>query len=356
MAKQYLRNVVQALLIAPGVIGTPSEDGAEYRKFPAEETPPIIPTRQLVADNMVGDGRAYPKKSKVIQWDPRNIPWNGPLNTTASFKLFRYFLGGAVTTTTVVDNVNDHAIKQLAPGNEPMVTNYVRSLGGEALIHGDVFVQSIEISQEMKNEPRMNCSLGNSGHFKKISDTALDTADIEALAAYVKFDPNKTTLTYSDGVLSYNFASESRLINVSASLAQNVNVEGLPGDPYADSTNECKGSYASSLDIGIQTGQIRAKVYMDNNFDDFDAFAAHRTITDAKLTFKSCEKIGTNSNRNWEFEIHFPKAELNIEPDSENGKSCFVATLTAIEGDVTSGCLVLGRIRQVGTTNVTEGE
>lgn len=348
MARFNLRDVVQAISIEntdQGVYLT-GDDGAEFRKFPSEATPPVFPTRNNVEDNAVGDGRAYKKQSKPYYFNPISYPQGMALNTTMGVRIFRNWLGGAVTQTdNLVFLSTDHAIKQMAPGEVPMCCNILRSLGGESNLYGDVFVQTIEMSQSGAGEPRISASLQNSGHFEKIADTSIDLADVDDLAAYLKMHGTKTKLTFSDGVSSYDFAAEHRLIDVSFSGNQNVIVEPLPGDSFQNPDNECHGAFADSFFIDIQSAMIRAKVYMDEDFAQFDSWLPNRKLTSVKLTFSTCEIVGATTHH-FEIEVEFPIAQFNLEPDQNSNFSAFSFNIEAIEGDPTTGCLVLGRVRR----------
>lgn len=354
MARQNLRNVVQALSIDPTALLTYLDDGAEFRQFPSDTTPPILPTRQKVPDNMVGDGRPYPKKGKPYRFDPRNIPVNGTLNSTVAVRLIRDALGGTVddTVNTTPNLTTDSLIHMKDAGAVPRLSNLIRQLGGESLLHGDTFVQTLEISQSGDAEARISATLGNSGHFKKLSATSIDVADIEDMSAYLKMHGVKTKLTFSDGVTSYDFANEGRLLDVSFNYNQGVIVEGLMGDPFVDTSNECQGAYSKNVYIDVQSASIRAKVYMDENFTNFDSWVADRTITSVSLTFKTCEVIvGTHL---FEIEIKIPIAEFNLTPDTQGNFSAYGFEITAISGDPVTGDLVQARVRHLTSQTIED--
>lgn len=352
--RQNLKNVVQAMSIADVALLTYLDDGALFRKFPSDTTPPIIPTRQKVADPMVGDGRPYPKKGKPYRFDPRNIPYNGALNSTAAVRVIRQALGGTVSDTinTTPNLTTDSLIHIKAAGSVPRLSNVLRELGGESLLHGDVWVESFEASQQGDGEPRITSTMRNTGHFKKLSATAIDTADIEDMATYLKFHGAKTVLTFSDGVGTYNFGNEGRLIDVSFNYNQNVIVEGMIGDPFVDTANECQGAYSKNANIDVQSASMKGKVYMGTDFTNFDAWVADRTITSASLTFKSCEIIvGTHL---FEIEFKIPIGEMLLTPDTQGNFSAFSFQIDATDGDPVTGDIAQVRIRHLTSQDIED--
>jgi hypothetical protein len=353
--RQHLGTVTQAISIENTVVGEylDGDEGAKFRKFPGDMTPPVFPTRQMIDDPMVGDGRGHKKKGKPYSFDPRNIPYNGALNTTMAARLVRMLLGGAITeTVNAVPGTIDSLIEQKSLGDEPMCANILRNLGGEAFLHGDSFAQTWEASQQGKGEPRVTSQIQNSGHFAKIADTSIDVADIDPMDNYYRFHGGLTKLTFSDGVTSYDFANEGRLIDASVQLNQDVIVEGLPGDPFYDAANLCYGDYAENLYINQPSGMIRAKVYMGTDFTNFDAWLPNRSLTSVKLLFQACEIIGSTTHHP-EIEIQFPVAQFNLEPDQNQNMSAFGMTIEAVDGDPVTGSLFKARVRQVGAFDET---
>lgn len=349
MANRHnLRDVIQAISIENTAAGTyiTGDDGDQFRKFPSDANPAILPTRNVVEDNAVGDGRAYKKQGKPYYFNPVGYPIGMALNSTTAVRTFRNWLGGTIgTTVNTTPATTDHLIQMKDPGAVPLCANILRKLGGEQNLYGDCFVQSIEISQSGANEPRFTSQWGNSGHFKKLSDTSIDVTDIDSLDAYVKMHGAKTTLTFSDGVDSYDFASEHRLLDVSFSGNQNVVVDQLPGDPFQNTSNECHGAYSSAFNIDIQDAMMKVKVFMDDSFAQFASWLPNRKLTSVKLKFASCEIVGATTHH-FEFEIQFPVAQFNLSGSQQNNFSAYEFNIEAIEGDPTTGSLVIGRIRR----------
>lgn len=351
MARFNLRDIIQAMSIentAPGTYIT-GDDGDQFRLFPSDPQAPVFPGRDMVEDNAVGDGRAYKKQGKPYYFRPMNLPYSMALNTTAGVRLLRNWLGGTISTVVnTTPATTDHTIEMKDPGSAPLCMNVIRKLGGEQFLSGDVFVQTIEISQSGASEPRISAQLQNSGHNKKLSATSIDVTDIDTLDTYKKFHGAKTKLTFSDGVGSYDFAADGRLIDVSFSGNQNVVVDQLPGDTPQDASNECHGFVADNFFIDIQDAQMRVKVFMDASFAEFDSWLPNRKLTSVTLTFSTCEIVGATTHH-FEYEIKFPVAEFNLDPDQQGNFSAFSFNITAIEGDPTTGSLVIGRIRRATT-------
>lgn len=360
MSRQNVRDVIQAISIENTAVneylttGVSPIPGNQFRIFPSDANPPIVPTRTPVEDNAVGDGRAYPKQGKPYYFNPTNFPYAMALNSTMAQRIIRMWLGGTIgTTTNVVPGTIDELIQMRNPGMSPMVANLLRKLGGEQNLFGDMYVQTIEIAQQMAGEPRISAAFNNPGHFIKIADTDIDLDDVDTMDSYLKYHGAKTKLTFSDGVDSYDFAAEGRLIDVSFSGNQNCVVDQLPGDGFYSAANECHGAIAKNFNIDIQSAEMRAKVYMDDNFAQFDSWLPNRKLTSVSLTFKSCETIGLTTHVS-EIEIKFPIAEFNLEGDQQGNFSAYSFGIRAIEGDPSTGSLVTARLRRVVGASIDE--
>lgn len=348
MARFNLRSVIQAISIENVAAGTylTADTGTKFRVFPSDANPPILPGRTPVEDNAVGDGRAYPKQSKPYYYNGLNYPYAMALNSTMGVRLLRMWAGGAVTTTVnSAPATTDHLVEMLPAGSVPKCANVVRKLGGEAYLHGDMFVQTVEITQEGAGEPQIRAAFGNSGYSNELANTTIVTSNIATMATYLKFHGTKTKLTFTDGSTSYDYAADHRLCGVSFSGNQNVVVDQLPGDPFLNTAAECQGAYAGNFQIDVQTGQIKCKVYMDANFTEYAAWKANKKLTSVKLTFSSCEIVGATTHH-FEIEIQIPVAEFNLDPDQQGNFSAYSFTIKAIEGDPTTGSLVKVRIRR----------
>ena len=84
MTRQDLRFVKQALSIDETAMNVFLDDGALFRRFMSESAQGVFPTKRYVEDNMVGDGRAAPKKSKSAGLQPLNRPVSGLLHPTSA--------------------------------------------------------------------------------------------------------------------------------------------------------------------------------------------------------------------------------------------------------------------------------
>lgn len=353
MARYNVRDIIQAISIENLAVneflttGASPIPGNQFRIFPSDAIPPVIPTRTPVEDNAVGDGRAYPKQSKPYYFNQINYPYSMALNSSMGQRIFRMWLGGTIAdTVNAPQGTTDQVIQMKSPGEAPMVANLIRKLGGEGFLYGDAYVQTIEISQQMAGEPRINAAFNNPGHHIELADTTIDIDDIDTMAAYLKYHGAKTRLTFSDGVDSYDFAAEGRLIDVSFTGNQNCVVDQLPGDGFLDSDNECNGAIAKNFFIDLQSAEMQVKVYMDGTFAQFQSWLPNRKLTSVVLVFKSCEKIGSSTHVS-EFEIKFPVAEFNLQGDQQGNFSAYSFNIRAIEGDPTTGSLVIGRVRRV---------
>lgn len=354
MARYNLRDVIQAISSANTTSGAISsgDTGTGFDIFPSDANGPIIPTRTPVEDNAVGDGKAYPKQSKPYYFNPISFPYSMALNSTTAHRILRLWNGGTIgNTTNTVPGTTDQLIQMKNPGAVPLVCNLVRHLGGEGYMFADCFVQTIDISQSGAGEPKISAQFMNSGLFKKLADTSFVDGSAVAMASYLKYHGTKTTLIFSDGVTTYDFASEGRLCDVSFSGNQNVVVDQLPGDGFYDSSAECNGAYSKQFFIDVQSAEMKVKVYMDASFAQFASWLPNRKLTSVTLLFKSCEVIGATTHVS-EVEIKLPVAEFNLQGDTMGNFSAYSFTIKAIEGDASTDSLAIIRLRRLtaGTT------
>lgn len=350
MARQNLRNVKQAISIENLAVNEmlDGDEGNQFRIFPSDPIGPVLPSRTPVEDNAVGDGKAYPKQSKPYYFDPANYPYAMALNSTMGQRILRMWLGGTISdVVNALPGTTDQTIQMKEPGTVPMVANIIRSLGGEGFLWGDVWPQTIEISQpEGAGEPRISAQWMNPGRFEQLADTLIDLADLDAMDSYLRYHGAKTSLIFSDGVDTYDFATEGRLLSVIFSGNQNVIVDRLPGDDFLDDEAQCQGAIAKNFFIDLQSAEMRVKVYMDETFAQFASWLPNRKLTSVILKFSSCETIGLTTHHS-EVEIKFPVGEFNITGDTQGNFSAYSFTIKAIEGDPVTDSLVIGRVRRV---------
>ncbi len=350
MANRYnLRDVKQAMSLANTAQGEilDTDDGSGFIYYPSDAIGPVLPTRTPVPDNAVGDGKAYPKKSKPYYYNPSSFPISMALNNTIGHLLFRDWLGGTIGNSTPATGLSDQVIQMKNPGTVPLVRNFARTLGGEQFLHADVFPNTIEISQPAgAGEPRMSFGMMNNGLFMEIDDTDFDTANVDTMLTYLRYHGAKTSFIFSDGVDTYDFATDGRLIDCSFTGSQNVIVRNQPGDGFIDTENQCEGAYAKNFNIDVQSASMRAKVLMDADFDEFVSWKADRRLTSVTQVYRSCEKIGAAVHYS-EVEVKFPVGEFNIAGDTEGNDSAINFEINAIEGDSVTDSLVIGRVRRL---------
>lgn len=354
MPRANVRNVIQAMSLETTDLLEVLDDGALFRKFPANISAPPVPTRQKTPDNMVGEGRPYPKKGKPMRFDPRDIAVQGALTNTVSVRLIRLALGGAVdeTVNTTPNLTTDSLIHMLDAGSQPLLFNLLRDNDGLPMLHANCYVESFTIDQQGDAEPSFDARIRNNGHFKELPDTAIDDADIEPMTTYLKMHGVKTGLTFSDGALSYDFPSEGRLLGVNFQYNQNCIVEGMIGDPFVVPTNECVGAMSKNIYIDVQSAITRLTVYMDGGYDEFDAWLLDKSITSLSILFRTCEIIvGTHL---FEIEIKVPISEINLAGGLQGNFSTFTVELPAVDGDPTTGDLVQARIRHLTSQDIED--
>lgn len=348
MARFNQRSVIQAVTKLNTTQGAYSDDGAEYEKYLSDPTPSILPSRAMVEDNAVGDGHAYPKQGKPYYFSPITIPYGVALNTTMAHRIFRDWLGGAITNAAAVTGTITQSIAQKVPGAIPLLRNYINSLGGAQYLFGDAWVQSMSIQQSGSAEPKISAQIMNNGHFAKIGDTAIDLGDIDEPAAYLKYHGAKSRITFSDGATTYNFATDHTLIDMSFEGNQNVIVDQLPGDSFQDDTKQCQGAISNSFYIDVQSASVTCKVYMDASFAIFAKWLSNTLLTSIVLSYQTCELIGTTGTALYSlYEITIPQGEFNLAGDANQNFSAYTFNIKAVIGDASSGNLVTGRIRRL---------
>jgi hypothetical protein len=348
MALHNQRSAVRAISIANQSTFAVLADGALFRQYLANPAPLQFATRDRLADPRVGTGNPYDKKGAPNYFQPIGVPYSAPLNLGHAVRLLRMITGGAVTPTAMsAPNaaVYNHVIAMKAAGAAPLMANIIGINGGNEFLTAGQYVQTYEITQTNGEEPQVSSQMQNNGHNVRVSDTPIDAADIDDYlpSEDKKFRGNLTKVTFSDGVDSYDLAAENRQLSISITLNQNVIVKPLAGDLPNDAAAACDGAIASLVFIDVQSANATVKVYMDDAFDEFNAWKLNRTLTSVKFTFTGCETIGVSTTP--QLEIEFPKAEFDLTPDSEDNFEAFTMQIKAIEGDATTGALWKVRVR-----------
>lgn len=350
------RDIIQALSVLPqadaGSLYVP-RNSADYLRFLSNETPPQVPNPRRVRNNMVGNGRRFPKKAKNYYFDSRTFNYAGLLNDQISTILYARDLGGLITATPRTGGVKDYAILQNVINSNPKLSSLVRYNGAEQMIQGDYAVNTIDITQEAEAQPTFGAGLVNTGHFIELPDAV---ADVQAFVngipnapEYKTFDGAYTSFTFSDGVNPvYDLPAEGRLLSLGINITQNIYVKALPGDKAIDPANRCKGAFARTILILTQTASMRIKAFMGADFKEFKAMLANNQLNSVTAKFVSCENYAGTTDTP-EFEVKFPLASFEtIEGDTEDQFQAINMTITADEDTVTGG-LVTGRVR----TNAT---
>jgi hypothetical protein len=348
MSLHHQRSALRAISILNQSSFAVLDDGALFRQFLANPAPLQFATRDRIADPRVGTGNPYDKKGAPNYYQPVGVSYAAPLNLGHAVRMIRMITGGAVTPTALVAPnaaVYDHVIAMKAAGAVPLLANVLGVNGGNEFLTAGQYSQTVEITQTNGEEPQISAQMQNNGHNIRVSDTSIDTADIEDYDPLEdsKFRGNLTKVTFSDGVDSYDLAAEGRQLSIAITLNQNVIVKPLAGDDPNDAAAACEGAIASLVFIDVQSANATIKVFMDDAFDEFEAWKANRTLTSVKFIFTGCEVVGVSSAN--QIEIQFPKAEFELTPDSEDNFEAFTIQIKAIEGDTTTGALWIPRIR-----------
>jgi hypothetical protein len=351
MARINNDSVVSAISIENTTVGEYLDDGALFRKIMGNSQNTLVPSRENIPDEMVGDGNYNPQQGKPSYYDPQAIPYAGLLHSTTSERLLRVWNGGVATPTeNTTEGTFDYDIVQLEPGEPPMTINWIDLEGGAKWLFGDVFVQTFSIQQSGSAEPTFSAELSNGGHFAEIADTNIDVADIEDADSYKRFDGKRTTVSFVIGATTYNLVTEKRLIDLSVQGNQNVQVEQMIGDLPIDAANPCEGGYTQNIFIGRRTlgsVSVNLKAYLKDTFPEFTSWKPNTKVTSLTIVFSTCETIGATTHHE-EIEIKIPVAQFNLRGDTNGDFRAYNIEFQAIDGDPVSKSLVLTRIRRVG--------
>lgn len=347
------RDIIKAFLeVRQSAVGEYETDPRMYRKFLSAVTPAEIPNARRVSDEiMVGDGSRFTRRLKNYYYDSRDGAESGLLNDDGAATFFLDNLGGAITKTArPTGGAFDYTVWQNVATSLPKMRNYLRWLGSEKFIHGDAAINQFDWEQSGSAQPTFNATRRNTGHFDDLTGGSFDVEDLHEALPMRYFDGKLTTLIFTEGANTYNLANEGRLLSLGGSINQNITVKQLPGDPPIDSANPCRGGYARDIKIGTQTATMRFKAYLGTALTEFKAMFENKELTSVTALFKSCETIGSASDKA-EFEIKLPRADfLSIQGDSEDEFSAVSVEIQGMQDTVSKG-LVTGRVRT--TNNLT---
>lgn len=331
--------------VPDSAINTPRTLSAEFMKFRANAFQPPIPQLQTVPDQMVGDGT---ERSQVLRkgwWLPRNITIGGKANTESAAILGVRALGGSITNTVVTAATSwDHFAntQTKAQGRTPKLSTLLFLLGGYDFLYPTMGVNRYELNFDGQNDVNYVCELINTGYWRRAGDIVPAIVPPVTTPHHL-LHPAATRVTFSDGVM-HDYASDGRLLSGMCSLANNIVVRQLPGDPFINPVDFKSGAYARDIHRGPREPLARLKVAMDSALAEFTMQQSGADITSLTYVFKGEDNIGASADR-YELEWKFPLAELESIAEDPDGDDAAITMNFYPKTDAVTGGYVIQRSR-----------
>ncbi|MFN6965215.1 MAG: hypothetical protein ACK4S4_15825 [Pyrinomonadaceae bacterium] len=337
-------------------INTPVELAASFMRFKTQPIDTPVPQPTMVTDEgEVGDGVGYAQNVRLYNWPSIDLSLQGRMNDYLMPVLFARCLGGTVVDAAVTAAASyDHTIPMATELElvQPKLSTVITE-GAAKFIWADVFVKNFSISQEGDEEPTWQASLGNSGLWKEVADSAIVLSSVPALSSNylgANYHGAATRVTYNDGAAQDLTASRG-LCGVSVQIDQPVDVINLPGDDFITADDVNSGSYSATLMRGTQNADIvRIKVYADTPLAQWVKMVANTVLTNFTVKFTG-KKIGATTD-SYETEVVLSRAMfMSITPTKHGEYEAFDCVVRALP-DVTNQRLCTGRVRN-GTATLS---
>lgn len=337
-------------------INTPDETAANYFRFKTEPFDTPVPEPDQMADaGEVGDGVGYAQNIWNYRWKPLALSLSGMINDVLFPKLFARVLGGTVVDTVVTASTSwDHTIPMATELElvQPKISTLITE-GAPQFIWGDVFVRGLTITQDGDGMPHWSAELGNTGHWKKLSDSSIVVSSVPALNSDyfgARYHGAATTLVYNNGG-SIDLTANRGLCSVTAKLTQPANVANLPGDAFYVAGDSTSGSYSATIQRTTQEADIiQFRVYADTTLAQWADEKAGTVLTNVILKFQG-KVIGASTDK-YETEIKLTRGQVTVtKPTSKDEYEAFDVTITALP-DTTTKRLCVGRHRNGTATLV----
>lgn len=349
MADQLLEDLQLLYSAAPeSAINTPATTTAAVKTALFNSFMPPIPRPDKLKSDEIGAGNEFGQKPRMGYWLPNDIPIGGLLNTEFPAVLAARAFGGTVTNSLVATGVYDHVVplQTKAQGRVPKLTTIIPLLGGYDFIHASCAVADFGIEFGGGGIPRWSATLRNTGYsFNRAGD--LDPAIVPpSPGAYHYVHPAAVFATYNNGSLK-DLGALARLISGRCGLSQDVEVVGLPSDPFRTTGDRSSGAYARRIRRGKRTAVPTIKAYMDEVLDEWLDSLNLTDITALTYLFVG-DPIGVTSYSH-EFEITYPLSTLDVAGDTENRDAAITLSFDTDRTDAPGGIASL-RVRNGNAT------
>jgi hypothetical protein len=147
-------------------------------------------------------------------------------------------------------------------GASPSSRRSSRGSAASDFIHASCAVADFGIEFGGGGIPRWSATLRNTGYsFQRARDLGTPIVP-PAVDTYHYIHPAAVSAKYNDGSL-VDLASLARLISGRCGISQDIEVVGLPGDPFRRPGDRRSGAYARRIRRGKRTATPTIKAYMD---------------------------------------------------------------------------------------------
>lgn len=340
-----------------------------------------VPDKEKADDTgKIGTGREFPTEQRSTYVNVPSLEISEELNIDIAALVLRRAMGGSDVVTTPsgitggANTIRDHTWGlYLGDGRQLPSSSMVWSIGGADYIWGGVVVESFSISQTNSDNPTMTAALVGSGIFKRIrmlTDTGL--AALNGTNTYEGPYPGSSGTEYppqfpmpatqrymigaesellftpqGDSPLSIT-ASGQRMKSFSATLTNNHRTDDRrPGDPRVDSTNPRAGHYVNRMNHGDRTVAAEMTVMLDDDLNEF--YLAYNDTIIESFTYKAKGRFlsvtaGTDSNKQSEFEITFPKCYFRgVTGTDDSGDAVLTISIFVVDNGSTGP--MIARVR-----------
>lgn len=346
-----LESVKQAIAIQSSISAGPSLTETNYHEFLSNPLPPQLPGNETVTDeNMVGDGISRTLRNIYnYYWTEKTLQIGGTLNDHIAAILMKGFLGGTHTITPGAPvTVLDYLTLQKVSNVTPNYFSVYRKLGGEQFILADLFPNSFNISQDGEGMPNFSFDLLGTGKF--LDDTALvaggftTEADFVDAPNYEYFHGAATVFTATDGVTTYDFTNQGKLISLSVEGGNGGRTARRPGDVFQTPADRNSGAFSRNAAMGKASGLVRVKIDLGSALTEFKAMVQRKTLTSGSIKFVGMNKVLATAN-DYEFQINFPRSRFRmIDGDTDQDYGALSIEIQP-ERDLVTGGYFTARIR-----------
>ena len=317
-------------------------DDTKYKVALVDAFPGVVPNGEMVDDSsQVGDGSEFPRFVRLYRWG-LSFNLSMLLNTELALVLIKRAFGGTVTNAVVTAGlVWDHTVpfqNARTQGRVPQATTFVIPMvGGQDFVCGDMFVQSVQITQQGDARPTATFALAGTGYHKRIRDyvtpLALPDPDTDTPEHHY-FHGGMLGFTLNDGSVE-DFAGQGWLDSYQFDMQNTLQFRRAPGDGFLVAGDVRSGSYSRSVIHGKRTAGVQFQKLLDDDLPEYEWLRNNTLITGLSIT-----NVGDiiETTHKWELEIIVPASQLqSTSPSTNNNFLTVNNNLMALKDSVTLG-------------------